>query len=120
MRGVTSCPWAADKHPVSTDAQTQAIPRVPVADAAVARIVPALGGDAKVAAAEGAAETASSAPDADVTVPEPDAEVACEVSVEDIYEAGLSKLEALHGHWSAAMAEFRQVPARGDLGKAAA
>ncbi len=123
---------------MSTDAQTRAIPRVPVAVAAVTDArVPAPGGDVKVAAAEPATEPAAPAPDAEVTVPEPEpkpepepeaevaapgpgTEVACEVSVEHIYEAGLAKLEALHDRWAAAMAEIRQAPASREPGAAAA
>ena len=107
---------------MSTDGQTQAIPRVPAAVAAVtdARANPAPGGEAEVAAAEPTRETAAPAPDAEVATPGPSTEIAREVSVERIYEAGLAKLEALHDRWAAAMAEVRQAPASGEPGEAAA
>ncbi len=110
---------------MSTEAQTQAIPRVPVAVACVTGArAPAPGGDAKVAAAEPATEAAAPPPmpepDVDVADFGPSTEIACEVSVEDIYEAGLASLEALHERWSAAMAEVCQAPASGELAEAAA
>jgi hypothetical protein len=115
---------------VSTDAQTQSIPRVPalvvaVTDARVAAPAP----PAEVAAAETDTEAAAPAPGAELAVPEPEPEVAapeasteipCEESVEHIYEAGLARLEALHDRWAAAMAEIRQAPASGEPGEAAA
>jgi hypothetical protein len=113
---------------VSTDAQTQAIPRVPVAAVTHAGVA-ALQGDVEVEAAEPATEADAPAPDPEVTVSELDAEVAasgagseigCEVSVERIYEAGIAKLEALNERWAAAMAEVRQAPASGEPGAAAA
>ena len=107
---------------VSTDAETQAIPRVPAAVAAVtdAQVVPAPGGDAEVAIAESAAQATAPVPDAEVAAPEPSTEIAREVSVEHIYEAGLAKLEALHDDWAAVMAESRQAPASGEPAEAAA
>jgi hypothetical protein len=135
VRRVTWCPRAADDNQVSTDAQTQSIPRVPAAVVAVtdARVA-APGGDTKVAAAEPAARHAPAPAsdadaDAEIAVPEADAEVAapgpsteigCEESVEHIYEAGLARLEALHDRWAAALAEIRQAPAGGEAWEAAA
>ena len=110
------------KTHVSIEAQTAAIPRVPAAVTAVtdARTNPAPGGDARVTTAEPTTEAAAPAPDAEVAALEPSTEIAREVSVEDIYEAGLAKLEALHHRWAAAMAEVRQSSASGELGQAAA
>jgi hypothetical protein len=115
---------------MSTDAQTQSIPRLPAAVAAVtdARVA-APAPPAEVAAAGPDTEAAAPAPDAELAVPEDAAEVAtpelsteipCEESVEHIYGASLVKLEALHDRWAAAMAEIRQTPASGELGGTAA
>jgi hypothetical protein len=79
---------------MSDDAQTEAIPRVPTP---------------VVAARE-----------PDVAQPEPAAEVARTESVQEMYEAGLAKLEALHDRWAAAMADIREAQGSGEQGEAAA
>jgi hypothetical protein len=106
---------------MTTDAQTQAIPRVPAA------ILPVPG--AQVATAEPDAEIVDAGPDAVVAAAEPDSEIAAaepraEVpggeSVQHIYEAGLAKLDALHDRWTAAMAEVREAQVTGGPKNAAA
>jgi hypothetical protein len=106
---------------VSTDAQTQSIPRVPATVTAVTNTrvaapappaeVAAAGPDTEAAAPATAADRAVPEPEAEVGTPEPSTDIPCEASVEHIYEASLAKLEALHDHWAAAMAEIRQTPA---------
>ena len=81
---------AADDVSMSTGAETQALPRVQ------SRVV--AGSDTEVAAPD---------PDAQVAAPDP-AEAADEESVQQLYEAGLAKLHALHDHWAAAVAEVRE------------
>jgi hypothetical protein len=92
---------------MTTEAQTQEIPRVPPAVAAVPDADAAAGAAAPEAAAEVAQELS-------------DPEVAQELSVQEMYEAGLGKLAALHGHWAAAMAEIREAQATREPGEAAA
>jgi hypothetical protein len=65
-----------------TDAQTQAIPRVPTPVVAV--------------------------PDPEAAASKPEAEVARTESVQHMYEDGLANLEALHHRWTAAVAEIRE------------
>ena len=77
---------------MTDDAQTGAIPRVPTP---------------VVAARE-----------PEVAQPEP--EVARTKSVQEMYEAALSKMNALHDCWAAAMADIREVQPSGETGEAAA
>ena len=79
---------------MTTDAQTQEIPRVPTPVLAVA--------------------------DAEVAAPEPEAEDDRTESVQEIYEAGLAKLDALHDRWAAAVAELHGAQASAEPRKAAA
>jgi hypothetical protein len=97
---------------VSTDAQTQAIPRVLAAVVAET--------DARGVAPASEAEVAVPEPEAEVTATEQNPEIGCEESVEHYYEAGLAKLAALHDRWATAVAEIRQAPAAGEPGEAAA
>ncbi len=130
MRTVTWYPKAADENQVSTDAQTQSIPRIPaavvaVADARVAAPAPSAeiasaGPDTEAAAPAPDAELAGPGPEAEATAPEASSEIPCEESVEHIYEAGRAKLAVLHDRWVAAMAEIRQAPANGEPEEAAA
>jgi hypothetical protein len=125
-----SCRRTADNHHVSTDAQTQAIARVPGAamprvsaaviaapDAAIAAPAPASASDAETvapgrdtgeAAPQPAAENAASAPDAEVAAAGSDAEVDGEEPVQQVYEAAMARLNALHDSWAAAMVELRE------------
>src|SRR4051794_18553815 len=73
VRRVTRCLRAADDSLVSTDAHTQAIPRVPAGVVAVT--------NARVAAPGRDTEAAAPAPDAQVVAPEHSTEIACEQSV---------------------------------------
>lgn len=50
----------------------------------------------------------------------PKAEVARPESVEEMYEAALSKLAALHDRWAAALADIRDGHPGGETGEAAA
>ena len=89
---------------VTTDTPTQAIVRVPTAVVAVRE-----------------PEVAAPAPDPEVEAgAEPEAEVARTETVQEMYEAGLAKLDALHDRWAAAMAEIRETPANDDPEEAAA
>ena len=83
---------------MTTDAPTQAILRVPTAVVAVRD-----------------PEVAAPAPEA-----EPRVEVARTETVQEMYESGLAKLDALHDRWAAAMAELREAQASGEPGEAAA
>ncbi len=125
-RTVTSCRWTADNHHVSTDAQTQAIARFPAAampgvsaaviaasDAETAAPAPdaetaAPGRDTELAAPQPAADNAASAPDAEVAAAGSDAEVDGEEPVQQVYEAAMARLNALHVSWAAAMVELRE------------
>jgi len=78
---------------MTPDAQTQAIPRVPTTVVAVR--------DSEVA-------------------PDPEAEDARTEWVQEMYEAALAKLDALHEPWAAAMAEILGAQESGEPGKAAA
>ncbi len=118
---------------MTTDAQTQAIPRVPTAVLAVADAeVAAPDPDAEVAAPDPDAEVAAPDPDAEVAAPDPDAEVAAPdpetedaapdpetedartESIQEMYEAGLVKLDALHERWMAAVAKIREAQTSGE------
>ena len=79
---------------MTTDPQTQAISRVPAAALAVA--------------------------DAEVAAPGSGAEDARTESVQEMYEAGMAKLEALHDRWAAAVAEIREAQPSGEPQQAAA
>ena len=79
---------------MTTDAQTQAISRLPAAELAVA--------DAEVAAATSEADDARTE------------------SVREMYEAGLAKLDALHDRWATAVAEIRGAQPGGDRRETAA
>ncbi len=124
---------------VSIDAQTEAIPRIPVAvlavhspqvaaaepDAAVADAgtnaeISAAASDAEVAASEINAQVATVESDADVAASVPNADVTREKSVQHMYEAGLAKLDALHDRWTAAMAELRKAQVDDGPGELAA
>ncbi len=106
---------------VSIDAQTEAIPRIPVAVLAVhSPQVAAAKPDAAVADAGANAEISAAEPDGEVAAPEPDADVTREESVQQMYEAGLAKLDALHDRWTAAMAEVRTAQVNDGPGEAAA
>ena len=83
---------------MTTDAQTQAISRPPAPVLAVAEAVIA----AEVAAPESAADDAQTE------------------SVQQMYEAGLARLHALHDRWAAAVAEIRGAQPSGEPRKAAA
>jgi hypothetical protein len=114
---------------VSSDVQTQAIPRVlaaappgvPAAVIAAPHIeLDALtsgaedtgpGSGEKLAAPERAAESAA---------PNLDAAVAGKEPVQYVYETAMARLNALHDSWAAAMAEFRVHPLDIEPGKAAA
>ena len=133
---ITSCRRTADNHPVSTDAQTQAIPRVPAA--AIRRVWAAViaAPDAETAAPAPApaapapdTKTATSAPDTEIAAPQPagenaaaasDAEVAGEEPVQQVYEAAMARLNALHDSWAAAMVGLRDAQIDSGPGKAAA
>lgn len=80
---------------MTNDAQTQGMPRVPTGVLAAA--------DAKVAVA-----------------PESAAEDVRAESVQEMYEAGLAKLDALHDRWAAAVAEIREAQPSGEPQQAAA
>ena len=80
---------------MTTDAQTQAISRLPAAVLAVA--------DGEVAVAS-----------------ESEAQDARTESVQEMYEAGLAKLDALHDRWAAAVAEIREAQPPGEPQEAAA
>jgi hypothetical protein len=100
---------------VSTDAQTQAIPRVSAAviaaaEAQIAASRPdvetaAPGRDSGIAGPQPAAETAASAPGAQVAVAASDAEGAGEEPVQQVFEAAMARLNALHDRWAAALRE---------------
>jgi hypothetical protein len=115
---------------VSTDAQTQAMPRVSAAviaapDAEIPTPTPgaettAPGRDTEIAAPQPAAENAASAPGAEVAAAGSDAEGAGEVPVQQVYEAAMARLNALHDSWAAAMVELREAQVDSGLGKAAA
>jgi hypothetical protein len=123
---------------MTTDAQTQAIPRVSAAmfpvpgaqvataepDAEVAAAEPDVNAEAEAKAAEpdvnAEAEGEAAEPDGEVAAAEPSAEVPRGESVQDIYEAGLAKLDALHDRWTAAMAEMREAQVTGGPKEAAA
>jgi hypothetical protein len=79
---------------MTTDAQTQAIPRVPTPVVAVHEH-----------------EIAASDLETDVARTE---------SLQEMYEAGLANLEVLHDRWAAAMAELREAQPSGGRGEAAA
>ena len=78
---------------MSTDAQTQAIPRVPGPVVAVAN--------------------------PEVAAPGP-VEVAPEESVQHMYEAGMASLNALHDRWAAAIAAVHETQVIDGPGEAAA
>ena len=84
---------------VSTDASTQAIPRVPAAVVALAD---------------------AAAPEPHGDVPSEQSAEASAPSVQEMYEAGLLKLAALHGRWAAAIAELREEQVMDEPGEAAA
>ena len=121
---------------MSTDAQTQAIPRVPAA--AIRRVWAAViaAPDAETAAPAPApaapapdTKTATSAPDTEIAAPQPagenaaaasDAEVAGEEPVQQVYEAAMARLNALHDSWAAAMVGLRDAQIDSGPVKAAA
>ena len=88
---------------MSTDPQTQAIPRVAAAAVAVTN-----------------ARVAGPAPDAEAAASAPGGEIASEESVEEMYEAARARLEALHDRWATAMAEIREAQASSQPGANAA
>ena len=53
-------------------------------------------------------------------VTEPEEAVARTESVQEMYEAGLAKLQAVHNCWAAATAEIREAQVTGRLQEAAA
>lgn len=79
---------------MTSDPQTQTIPRVPAPQIAVC--------------------------EPGVPAPGPEANVSPSESVQDMYEAGLAKLEALHDRWADALAEIRQAPVGDEPGILAA
>ncbi len=91
---------------MTTDAQTQAIPRVPTAVLAVA--------DAEVAAPDPDAEVAAPDPETEDAAPDPETEDARTESIQEMYEAGLVKLDALHERWMAAVAKIREAQTSGE------
>jgi hypothetical protein len=50
----------------------------------------------------------------------PDAEVAAESRVQQVYEAAMATLHALHDNWAVAMVELRGAQVDSGLGEAAA
>lgn len=84
---------------MTTDVQTQAIPRVPTTVVAVP--------DPEAA-------------DSDPEAPDSDSEHAETESVQKMYEAALTKLAALHDRWAAAMTEIREARTSGEPEAAAA
>jgi hypothetical protein len=114
---------------MSTDAQTQAIPRV--AAAAMPRVSAAVfaAPHAEIAAPAPDAETAAPGRDTEIAAPQPaaenaasapDAEVAGEEPVQQVYEAAMARLNALHDSWAAAVVELREAQDDSGLGEAAA
>lgn len=56
----------------------------------------------------------------EVAAPDLEGEVAQTTeSVQEMYEAGMARLEALHDRWAAAIAEVRDAQASGEPGQAA-
>lgn len=110
---------------VSTDAQTQTIPRVPAADmpgvSAAHIAAPHAETDKSTsdAGTESQDETAAAVPAAESAAPSRD-QAAEKEAVQHAYEAGMARLKAIHGGWRAAMAEFGQGHPDSDLGEAAA
>lgn len=115
---------------MSTDAQTQAIPRVSAAviaraEAETAAAQPdvqaaAPGRDAEIAAPQPPAETAASVPGAQVAAAGSDTEGAGEEPVQQVYEAAMVRLNALHDRWAAAVVELREAQVGSEPGEAAA
>jgi hypothetical protein len=122
---------------MTADAQTQAILRVPadvpsVSGDPVATAQPdaeivtpgpdadadVTGPNAEAAAAGVDAQVADAEADAEVTAPGSDRPITGAASIQEMYEAGLAKLDALHDRWAAAMADIREVT--GGPGQAAA
>ncbi len=85
---------------MTADAQTQAMPHVPTTVVAVR--------DAEVPTPD---------PDPD---PDPEDNEARTDWAQEMYEAGLAKLNTLHDHWAAAVAEIREAQASCEAGEAAA
>ena len=56
----------------------------------------------------------------EVAAPDAEAEDARTESAQEMYEAGLAKLHALHHRWAAAVAEIREGQPSGEPGEAAA
>ena len=79
---------------MTADAQTQAMPHVPTTVVAV--------------------------PDAEIPAPDPEDHEARTDWAQEMYEAGLVKLNTLHDHWAAAVAEIREAQASSEPGEAAA
>lgn len=110
---------------MSTEAETQAIPRVSaVATPAVA--VPAVPAaiiaapPTKTDAPEPEVRDGVPAPDAETTAPGTEPAIAEEASVEHIYAATMARLDAWHDTWTAATAELREPRAESERGEAAA
>jgi hypothetical protein len=95
-RAVTGLPMSTH---MTTDVQTQAIPRLPTTAVAVP--------DPEAA-------------DSDPMAPDSDSEHAETESVQKMYEAALTKLAALHDRWAAAMTEIREAQTSGEPEAAAA
>lgn len=92
---------------MTTEAQTQEIPRVPTDVLAVAE-------------AEAVTEAEAAVADAGAAAVDPEAREARTESVHEMYEAGLAKLHALHDRWAAAVAEIREAQPSGEPQRAAA
>lgn len=112
---------------MSTDAQTQAIPRISAA--AIPRVSTAViaATDAEIVtpAPAPAAESAATGRDTEKAAPQaaasaPDVEVAGEKQVQQLYEAAMARLNALHDNWAAAIVELRETQVDSGPGEAAA
>ena len=106
---------------MSTDAQTQSIPRVSAEviaapDTRTAAPAP----DTEPAAPRPAAENAASPPDAEVAAAGSYAEVAGQAPVQQVYEAAMARLNALHDSWAAAVVGLRDAQVDNGPGEAAA
>ena len=111
--------------PVSTDTPTQAILLGTAAAVRplLARVIEASDGEIDAPTRE--AENAASEPGEELDVSRlaadgagrsRDAEVAGKAPVQDLYEAAMARLDAMHDSWGVAMAEFREGQA--DSGRA--
>ena len=115
---------------MTTDAQTQTIPRVSAAviagaEAEIAAPQPdvkagAPGRDIEIAAPQPAAENAASASGAQVAAAGSDTEGAGEEPVQQVYEAAMARLNDLHVRWAAAVVDLREAQIDSEPREAAA